>query len=112
MAESTTCRSCGSPLPAQVRQGLCPSCSLQLARGGSDAEPELTSSTGRGDEPTVALGPVSSSVLARIDQAIGAAPRILLRDPEAEADPGPVAKPSSPARPEGPGRYQLHGEIA
>ncbi len=51
------------------------------------------------------------SILARLAQAIGPVPRVLLRDAQAEVQ-SPVVQPTSSEMPVDTGRYQLFGEIA
>jgi hypothetical protein len=66
-------------------------------------------------EVTVLLGPASSGVLSSLAESLGGIPKVLLRDTDSDAGPGPVVQPGSSEIPDvadRSGRLQFLGEIA
>ena len=78
MANANRCSNCGSELPPNAPKGLCPRC---LARGRGLNSGAF--SVARGGEPAATLslkaGPGDTTTLARLAEAVGAVPHILLR---------------------------------
>ena len=122
-----TCPDCGAKLVANAPAGLCPQCLLQLGLGADlsythirQGQGGLSATQPRPRDSAImhtlsdVHGPAAPSrVLNNLDESLGPAPRVLLRDGPAD-DPRPV-RPGSEEMPEFTGessRYQLLGEIA
>ena len=105
MSPTDPCPECG----AERTAGLCPRC---LIRVGLDGPALSLSDAGELGATIDFSGP--PSVLETLAAAVGAVPRVLLRDTEPAAEP-PLNRPSSPEMPapsERPARLRLLGEIA
>jgi eukaryotic-like serine/threonine-protein kinase len=106
MSVAENCQVCGKKRPADGPAGLCPACLLKAGLAAKDSKL---------DDVTFLFGPASSSIVAAFGEAFGKMPRVLLRDADSLADPGPVIRPSSDEIPnpaERSARLQLFGEIA
>ena len=121
MPSNTLCPRCGAVRPSDSPDDLCPECLLRLAWTS-----DLSAGPGEASKPGGRPGPARTlsvpggrtrdrGVLETLTEAVGPAPRVLLRDTEPINGPGPVVRPTSPEMPdpsERAGRLQLLGEIA
>ena len=111
------CPDCSARLPVNSPAGLCPRCLLRL---GAALAVDLDAGLGKSEvnrvhqDPDNRIGPAwpATSVLSQ-DGAIGAIPRVHLRDTSSEDTR--LIRPTSPETPKLTGqrsRYQLIGELA
>ncbi len=112
MADPNRCPICGSDLPPNAPEGLCPRCLFQRGLGS-----DTLSLSRSGPAATIPLASGSGivRVLALLAESTGPIPRLLLRDSDPAVDPGPIVKPGSPEMPtptDPAARLQLLGEIA
>ena len=109
MSNPTTCPRCGSDFPARVTRGLCPRCLLRQGFGDESLSP-----SGAGELGATMEFSESPRILAALSAELGAVPRVLLRD--SDADPElPVSRFASSEMPnldDRVDRLRLLGEIA
>jgi len=108
MFDPTQCPVCGSMLPSDAPDGLCPPCLLRQGLAGDGSKPS-------GDDIALAFEPGELSALGDATPRFGAIPRLLLREARLGEVSRLVVRPSStemPAPDHRGDRFQLLGEIA